>query len=194
MLDFTKPIILHNNEPKRTHRKYEMVFEVETPNTVDISYKAYEAFQFKLELNFRYIENPYFETHYLFTTITPENDAIRYFFVEYSESQFTYRSYYIVQDCVNASGNSGAVIYFMATLFNLGVFSKKPGAANFDRNELVTSYTPLQDLFFEDLHVSLNSCLIMFLEEHTNQYTDFKSVFQSPHFEDEIMQYVMLGY
>lgn len=173
MLDFTKPVLLHNNSHKPFHRQYEMVFEEENQYTTDISNAAYEKLQFKLDLNFRHLDNPYFEVYYLFSTITPEKFIIRYFFVEFRETLNGYAKYFIVEDLQ---------------------YGDEAIAEAYKRNHPDIQYSPLNERFFVDLHINLDSCLRFFLENCYNKYPDFQSMFLAENFEDEITQYVLLGY
>ncbi|WP_144415405.1 hypothetical protein [Pseudomonas putida] len=163
---------LHNNEPEPTYRQYEMLFEPINSYTVDMSVAAYQDLATEFKIRLKELEHPIFINQYLFTTITPESDYIRYFFVKYKQNWKAHPLSMIVQDCINCTGLAGAVIYKLHCL---------------------TNYTPLHDLYFKSLNLNVDVCFQMYLK-NLSQYNNFESVFTDPNFEDEATQYQLLEY
>lgn len=164
---------LHNKEPEPTYRNYEILFEDINNHTSNLSIEAYQELSCKFSIRLKNIKNPIFINDYLFTTITPEKDYIRYFYVKYKESRKAHPLSLIVQDCINQNGLAGAQVY------TLHRFS---------------DYTPLHDLYFKSLNVNLDVCFQIYLKDQQQQYLSFESIFTDEYFEDNVTQYCLLEY
>lgn len=171
MAHLNKPIILHNKEPKACHREYKLEFE-QGSEYFEISANAYDALAFKLDLKYRVVENPIFESKYLFTTISKENTSIRYFHASYAEGYTSPRLNFIIQDAIEISANA------------YPIYNK------------IFCYSPLHDLYFQEGYssASLNDCFDLYHQNEDGIYTDFRSVFTDSLFEERIAQHVLLRY
>lgn len=164
---------LHNKEPEPTYRQYTMLFEEANNQTSDLSIEAYQQLSVKFSIRIKNIQSPIFINDYLFTTITPENDYIRYFYVKYKESWKAHPLSMIVQDCINHNGFSGANIYTL---------------------HRYSDETPLHSLYFKSIDIKLDACFQMYLQDQHQQYQSFESIFTDEYFEDNVTQYCLLEY
>lgn len=168
MLNINKPIILHNREPKALYREYNLLFEEES---IEMSGYAYDTLALKLDLKFRVVENPIFESNYLFTCTSKETTT-RYFHALYAEGHTLQRLNIIIQDGMEGVANAYTI------------YPK------------IYCYSPLHDLFFKNEYsnASMNDCLNLYHENEEGIYTDFKSVFIDSLFEERIAQHILLRY
>lgn len=163
---------IHNKQSEPNYRKYKVEFEPSHFYKIGLSVEAQQTLSVRFDIRFKNIQSPIINDQYLFTTLTPENDQIRYFLVIYQENPQSLPLSMIVQDCINSSGRAGAGIYTLHCL---------------------TQYTPLHDLYFKSIDVSLDVCFRMYFQ-NLHQYTNFESVFTDENFEDCVTQFQLLEY